>query len=406
MSRATNPVPSKEKSQAGPGCIRFFFLPFFALGCFFFYLIAVQPLWNIWRARSWPSVPCRILASEVQQSRGSKGTTYKAVVKYSYQVGRQSFASDRHDFFSGFSSSGYSGKKEVVDRYPPGSQATCFVNPREPEEAVLHRGATRVLWWGLFPLPFIAIGTLAFLPSRFLPGKQTKGGPIKDTAGSRFASRETTSKHLQGALDGPVELKVSTSPVAKLLWMVFAALFWNGLVSVFVWNAWKGFERGRPEWFLVIFLIPFVLVGLGLVGAVLHAFLNLFNPRINMTVSSSAVPLGGNLDAQWRFRGNVRRLRNLRISLEGAERATYRRGTNTATDEHIFARIPIIETAEVAAITGGSARITIPEDLMHSFKASNNEIVWKLKVNGDIPRFPDVSEEFAFTVLPHPSKAS
>ncbi len=404
MSRANTPVPSKEKSQAGAGCVRLFLLPFFALGCFFFYVIFLQPVWNIWRARSWGAVPCRILSSEVKQNRGNKGSTYQAVIKYAYQVDGRSFASERYDFF-GVSSSGYTGKKRLIDRYPPGADATCFVNPEAPDEAVLHRGPTHSLWWGIFPLPFIAIGSLAFLPSRFLSNKTSKGGPIKDTAGRRHRVKNATSDHLHDISEGPVELQASASPVGKLLGMMVVAVFWNGIVSVFVWDLWKGFQRGRPEWFLLIFLIPFVLIGLGLIAAVIHAFLNLFNPRISLTVSSSAVPLGGNLEVHWSFRGNVGRLRDLRIILEGAERATYRRGTNTSTDEHIFAKIPLTEITDRDAIKSGSARITIPHELMHSFKASNNEIVWRLKVNGNIPRFPDVSEEFALTVLPHASSA-
>jgi len=405
VSRVSAPLPSKEKSQAGSGCVRLFLLPFFGLGCFFFYLIAIQPLWNIWRARHWPSVPCRILASEVKENRGGKGRTYQAVIKYTYQVEGRPFASDRYDFF-GVSSSGYTGKKKLVDRYPPGSQATCFVNPEAPDEAVIHRGPTHMLWWGLFPLPFIAIGSLAFLPARLLSGRSTKGGPIKDTTGRRRRLQEPPSDHLHTASEGAVELQASASPVGKLLGMMVVAVFWNGIVSVFVWDLWKGFQRGRPEWFLPIFLTPFVLIGFGLIAAVIHAFLNLFNPRISLMVSSSAVPLGGNLEVQWSFRGNVGRLRDLRIFLEGAERATYRRGTNTTTDEHIFAKLPLAEVKDTALIRSGSAHVAIPADVMHSFNATNNKIVWRLKVHGNIPRFPDVSEEFAFTVLPQSSMAS
>lgn len=405
VSRATTPVPSKEKQQAGTGCVRLFLLPFLVMGCLFFYLIAVKPLWNIWRARDWVSVPCRILASDLQQNRGSKGTTYKAVIKFTYQVEGRAFAADGHSFFNSFSS-GYAGQKKIVDQYPPGAQVTCFVNPRNPGEAVLYRGPTHMLWWGLFPLPFIAIGSLAFLPARFLTNRSFRNGPIRDTVARSFGFHETPSESLQAATDGPAELKARTSPVVKLLGSIAIALFWNGIVSVFVWNAWKGIERGRPEWPLIIFLIPFVLVGLALVGAVVHSFLNLFNPRITLTVSSSAVPLGSTLEAQWSFRGNVRRLRDLRIVLEGAERAIYRRGTRTSTDVHVFATIPLVETTEPGSIRSCSVRVTVPEDLMHSFKAPNNEIIWKLKVKGSIPRFPDVSEEFAFTVLPHGSTAS
>jgi hypothetical protein len=37
---------------------------------------------------------------------------------------------------------------------------------------------------------------------------------------------------------------------------------------------------------------------------------------------------------------------------------------------------------------------------MHSFKSANNKIVWTLQLSGEIPRWPDVSEEFEIDVLP------
>lgn len=43
--------------------------------------------------------------------------------------------------------------------------------------------------------------------------------------------------------------------------LTFVLLFWNGIVSVFVWQLVKDFQ-----WFLALFLVPFVAVGLGILG--------------------------------------------------------------------------------------------------------------------------------------------
>ena len=37
---------------------------------------------------------------------------------------------------------------------------------------------------------------------------------------------------------------------------------------------------------------------------------------------------------------------------------------------------------------------------MHTFAAPHNKVVWCLKVRGEIPRWPDVDEEFPLEVLP------
>jgi hypothetical protein len=52
-------------------------------------------------------------------------------------------------------------------------------------------------------------------------------------------------------------------------------------------------------------------------------------------------------------------------------------------------------------IAEGQAQLLIPKDSMHTFTAAHNEIIWSLKVHGDVPRFPDVSDEFPIAILPH-----
>ncbi len=40
--------------------------------------------------------------------------------------------------------------------------------------------------------------------------------------------------------------------------------------------------------------------------------------------------------------------------------------------------------------------------ILPSFKASDNRIVWTLRVEGDVPRWPDVEVEFELEVGPIP----
>ena len=37
---------------------------------------------------------------------------------------------------------------------------------------------------------------------------------------------------------------------------------------------------------------------------------------------------------------------------------------------------------------------------MHSFEADSNKIIWEIKVEGEIARWPDVSQNFPITVDP------
>jgi hypothetical protein len=96
----------------------------------------------------------------------------------------------------------------------------------------------------------------------------------------------------------------------------------------------------------------------------------------------------------------VQKLRQLEIVLEGAEEATYRRGTDTKTDRAVFTTIPIAKLNDPARLQQGWTHVTLPADTMHSFAAPNNKITWTLRVRGEIPKWPDIDDEYPVHVAP------
>jgi hypothetical protein len=384
---------------------------------------------NVLSARDWAPTPCTIVSSEVREHDGDDSTTYSVHILYEYEVAGKTYRRDRYTFMGG-SSSGRAGKQAVVSAHPPGSKAVCYVNPRNPRDAVFVRDWQWEYLLGLIPLIFVLGGLGGFIgfaqkarrdAARAGRPWEAKGGaaspaPLPDRAFSAVAARRSVSVSRPGreiaglpaaadfepgrAFEGPVELKPSFSPGCKLGCMLGAALFWNGILSFFVIEVAESWLRGDPEWFSTIFLIPFVVVGLALLGGCGYCFLALFNPRPVITASARAVPLGGSLDLSWKIPGLASRIQRLRIRLEGREEATYRRGTSTATDKHVFARIVLVDTRSPFEIRNGRATLRMPEGLMHTFESPNNKIVWALHVTGEIDRWPDVSEEYAIVVLP------
>jgi hypothetical protein len=197
-------------------------------------------------------------------------------------------------------------------------------------------------------------------------------------------------------------LEPQVSPLGKVLGALLFALIWNGIVSVAVWRAWAAWQQGQPDWFFTIFLVPFVLVGLLLIGFVGHTVLALANPRPRLTLTPGRPRLGDAIRLGWRFTGRSGRLGRLRITLEGREEATYRRGTDTHTDRQVFATFDVVDTGDRLAIPRGTAEVVIPSDTMHSFDGDSNKVVWEIKVSGDIARWPDVDESFPIEVRPIP----
>jgi hypothetical protein len=217
----------------------------------------------------------------------------------------------------------------------------------------------------------------------------------KKMRGSRSAEDRMDDPHW--ATD-PLQLEPQVGPAGKVFGaFVFAAL-WNGLVSVFVWQAIKSWQSGRPDWFLTLFIIPFVLVGIASIGAVGYFLLAVANPRPRLTLTPGRPRLGETLQLQWRFTGRSGRMSHLRIFLEGREEATYQRGTNTYTDKEVFATVDFVDTTADWEMPRGTAELVIAEDTMHSFEADSNKIVWEIKVAGDIARWPDVQQNFPITI--------
>jgi hypothetical protein len=201
-----------------------------------------------------------------------------------------------------------------------------------------------------------------------------------------------------------IELRPAATPLGKFIGIALVALFWNGIVSVAAFQAFKGWRTGSGDGCLTLFLIPFVLVGAGLLFGTVQQLLILFNPRVRLTLAPGVLMTGGMSYLQWRLTGRGAGVRRLRIVLEGREEARYRRGTNTATDRQVFAAIAVADTAQPFEIPAGSARIDVPAATLPSFTATHNKIVWSLKVTCEIPRWPDSADEYEVLIRPGPGR--
>jgi hypothetical protein len=96
--------------------------------------------------RTWPSTTGVVQISTLEMRRSSSSqhnmVAYPQVV-YTYQVGGQSYQSNRIQ--SGLEWGG-SGARNVVVRYPVGSQVTVYYDPRNPAEALLERKSSSSIW--------------------------------------------------------------------------------------------------------------------------------------------------------------------------------------------------------------------------------------------------------------------
>lgn len=391
---------SQSARKTGIGCGLMFFGFFVLMGGGVLVFAFIIPAFKVLAARDWPEVPCVIESSEVRSHSSDDGTTYSVDILYRYEVDGRELRSNRYQFMGG-SSSGREGKSAIVRQYRVGREAVCYVNPDDPTDAVLERGFTAGMWFGLLPLVFVAVGVggmfVVLRKGRTLSSRLA-------AAVERGRDGGTTRVHLSPT-NAPVPvaeriLKPRHGPWVRLLGGIAIAVFWNGITSVFVWQAVASHLRGRPEWFLTLFIIPFVLIGLGMIGYVGYAFVALFNPRPTLRLRPGSPRLGESLECDWEFTGATSRIRRLTIEIEGVEESQYRRGTQTYTDKSVFARLPVLEADHPGQIASGGLAAMIPGELAPGFKAENNRIYWVLRLTGDIHRWPDVCEEYEVEMLP------
>jgi hypothetical protein len=127
------------------------------------------PIRKVFQAKSWQHVPCTILSSQTRSPDG--GETCSVEVTYEYFVGGERRLGSQYQFMSGSSSIDCEGKRTVVGRLAPGTQAVCFVNPADPSDAVIERGFTPEMLFALIPAAFVAFGCAGILGVLLLKGK-------------------------------------------------------------------------------------------------------------------------------------------------------------------------------------------------------------------------------------------
>jgi hypothetical protein len=415
MSLAASPLKPAKSSRAGLGCAIPFGLLFATVGLAAFWFISLNPLLSAVKSAGWVETPCEILSSELERHSDSDGSTYRVAVRYRYEWPPASlpvedggarahdaanslaraYESDRYDFSTGSTNIGVKRMHDAIRALPPGHRTVCHVDPANPESAVLSRAIPRSAWFGAITLLFPAFGIL-FIVLAWKGSRESKAAARSPLAAS--SARSIAAPDPSDPIPaGEILLKPAAGRIGTFIGLTFFALFWNGIVSVFVAVAFKEFGRGFVGWFLPLFLIPFVLVGLAVLCAAFQAFSRLFAPSVELRLAPAQLRLGARAPFTWRLGG--RGVRKLTIRLVAREEATYQQGTSTTTDKADCHRAVVFESSDVLGLAEGRAEIALPaEAAAPAFSAKNNKLLWELTFDGEIPWRADVDDRFILSV--------
>jgi hypothetical protein len=135
--------------------ISLFFLFFFAMGSLFEVFI-IREFGRAAGQRSWKKVPCTIVRSDVEERNDSE-EPFAFVVSFEYEYGGRSRTGGAYKR-SYTASDTYTKAQRLAQRYRPGLETSCYVNPKNPSEAVLKQESLLIGLVVLFPMIFVAIG--------------------------------------------------------------------------------------------------------------------------------------------------------------------------------------------------------------------------------------------------------
>lgn len=285
----------------------------------------------------------------------------------------------------------------------------CYVDPEDPAQAVLVQGIRpmRGSTWFFFVvlLIFFSVGVgIMFGGWRSIQkNRALEQGELPERKRRSRPSRRAppSSPPIPTDSGRGFRLAPDQTPAKKLLILAGVAAFWNGIVGTFLVVILKGQANGDgPPKFVLLFLIPFVVIGVLLIVGVFHSLLALLNPKPTLTLDRAAIPIGGSARLEWNIAGHVRRLMSLELRWVGEEVARYRRGTSVSESIEIFEDRVLVHLEPSSRLAEGHVDIAVPADAMHSFEAKHNRVRWKIALVGPIRRWPDLELDYPIEVLP------
>lgn len=250
--------------QLSGGCLTLFGLPFLCAGLFMSGLY-IHGYLKWWQARGWVEAPCWIESAELKHNDESS----RATASYRYQFEGRTYHGEKVSFYGGSDNIGEFQHEayQEISRHAPGKSGKngsnsqrpfrCYVNPANPDEAVLYR----TLRWemqafmAVFALTFPAVGA---------------GLVFGSLLGMRTLKRETAlaGQHPAEPWRWKTAWAGTAIPESANLWKYALHFYtlWSGLVIVPLITATAmcgAFQRGSSAWLLMIFvalwLIPLSL---------------------------------------------------------------------------------------------------------------------------------------------------
>lgn len=363
-----------------------------AIGTYYLGFLKVKSLYE---AERWPSVQGAVLSSRVIENRGDDSTTYRGYVAYSYNVDGREYKNDQVAFMS-LSSSCYSCARKIVRNNPKGGSVRVFFNPANPAESVLDRNWRWSYLLGFLPAIFFFVGIFGLYGSKnkatpLVGQRSLNGASVQDMAWAGSFPQAS-----QDARTGLYDLRPAHSSMTKFVVVLLFTLFWNTIVF---WVAIdSGFSFNLFALFNTLFMVPFVLVGLGMLVLSAYMFFGLWSPKIHILVPQLRFAPGNAYSCKWTVDGAYSKIQSLEVSLQAEEKIYYNSGDDRSSKDRTVFSERVFQSNQNLRSASGEFEVSLPVACMHTLDTPDTKLVWSLQVKADVAGLPDVKENIVIYV--------
>lgn len=366
---------STASKSSSIGCLILFGFPFAAVGV----VMTALLLWNVHdyiAMKSWVETPAQILQLELISHRGDDSTTHTIAADYSYTFNGESYGNDRVAIATGSDNVGTFWQKlhRQLDQARDTNSAVCFVNPNQPEQAILNRSFRweMLLFKGMFGVVFggagfgIMFGSLIYRRRQKRREERIALNPDQPwQADDRWASGIIRNEQKQG------------------VWVMIAfTCFWNAISLPIAILAMPELME-KKEWVPIVLVSLFPLIGVGMAIGTCYLILQaLKHGRITCEPTAMPIMQGTTLTATIRGTRALTLVEAATATLICGQQITTGSGKNRKTREEIKYRCgltlsPDLFTHDIQG-WGTAISLQIPTDVPPSNE--DNNISWRLEL--------------------------
>lgn len=199
-------------------------------------------------------------------------------------------------------------------------------------------------------------------------------------------------------------LPLDYSPLWGMSVLGAACLIWNFLVLMFLSVAVGYILDGQPDWGLLLFVVPFLLIGFALIGYFLYKIqiLTAVGPTL---LEIDDMPLKPGQTANiLLIQTGAHQFKSFNLKLVCEEEVVFSYGTDIRQETSTIYNQELLERGDFVISAEDNWEqelpLTIPPFAMHSFEAPHNRVRWRLIVEGVVENAAPFTRRFALVVIP------